>query len=200
MDGHAKAEHDYGTSSVAQRPFPYLRARANEGPLDLNKMSAEGHSMVDDRRTLLLLNITIPHHANFSVKTSTSYHLQGEIIRLEDDGTIAFDVEHNPENQPIAGHELVDLGPVKVDGIGRISSVEFTHRTRGRSFWELQLDHEHRGSRTDAIRVRYLVPVEDLDVPSNTNFRLGSRIGLIGYVVSLGRDGAVMTVQVGPFA
>ncbi|KAI7933343.1 hypothetical protein MJO29_016905 [Puccinia striiformis f. sp. tritici] len=109
-------------------------------------MSAEGHSMVDDRRTLLLLNITIPHHANFSVKTSTSYHLQGEIIRLEDDGTIAFDVEHNPENQPIAGHELVDLGPVKVDGIGRISSVEFTHRTRGRSFWELQLDHEHRVS------------------------------------------------------
>ncbi|POW17763.1 hypothetical protein PSHT_06279 [Puccinia striiformis] len=53
-----------------------------------------------------------------------------------------------------------------------------------------------KGTQYDSIRVWYLILVEDLDVPVNTVFCLGSRIYLGGHIISLGLGEAAMTVQV----
>ncbi|KAI7956602.1 hypothetical protein MJO28_003697 [Puccinia striiformis f. sp. tritici] len=175
---------------------PHLRARPNEGPLDLNRMSAEGHSNESNQMIPLVVNMTVPNKADFAVETGKSYSVEGELIRLEGEDTITFHIERGVNNRAIEGPELVDLGPIRVSGIGTIHKVLFVYRNADQSLWQLDVEHEHRGAQEDSIRVRYLIPVEDLDVPFNTVFCLGSRIYLGGHIVSLGFGEAVMTVQV----
>ncbi|KAH9473344.1 hypothetical protein Pst134EA_000417 [Puccinia striiformis f. sp. tritici] len=107
-------------------------------------MSAEGHSNQSNQRILLLVKMTVPHNADFAVETGKSYSLQGKMIRLEGEDTITFHVERGVNNQAILGPKLVDLGPVKVDGIGTINRVQLLYRNGDQSLWQLDVDHEHR--------------------------------------------------------
>ncbi|POW20198.1 hypothetical protein PSHT_03797, partial [Puccinia striiformis] len=69
------------------------------------------------------------------------------------------------EDRELTGPELVELGPVKATG---------------ERYWQVIGDHEHQGIQTNAVRVFFVISVNDLDVPSNTRFKLGTRIFLTG--------------------
>ncbi|POV95522.1 hypothetical protein PSTT_16172, partial [Puccinia striiformis] len=141
------------------------------------------------------INGTFPQRSCFRVRRGKSYALEGEIAKLHNGRTLIFHAERSAANIEIAGPQLVELGAVKVTGIGTIESLRHLIGTDEEPYWEIVVVHEHRGITEDAVRVCYIIPADELDVPANTRFRRCSRICLVGEIIEIGGGGNDLTVQ-----
>ncbi|KAI7935060.1 hypothetical protein MJO29_016323 [Puccinia striiformis f. sp. tritici] len=142
------------------------------------------------------INGTFPQRSCFRVRRGKSYALEGEIAKLHNGRTLIFHAERSAANIEIAGPQLVELGAVKVTGIGTIESLRHLIGTDEEPYWEIAVVDEHRGIIEDAVRVCYIIPADELDVPANTRLRRCSRICLVGEIIEIGGGGNDLTVQV----
>ncbi|POW17291.1 hypothetical protein PSTT_00698 [Puccinia striiformis] len=175
---------------------PYLRSVPNGGPLELNRVRADGGDGADDARKSIQVNVTFRQRSEFKLRSGKSYALEGEITQLDNNTTLIFHVERSAAIRELPGPELVDLGPVKVTGIGTIISVRYFYGDEEEPYWGIVVDHEHRGREDAAVQVSYIISADNLDVPPNTVFKLGTRICLVGNLVEVGGGLGTLTIKV----
>ncbi|KAI7939606.1 hypothetical protein MJO29_014342 [Puccinia striiformis f. sp. tritici] len=115
-----------------------------------------------------------------------TYNLEGTIQKWDDGATTAFHLEGNRNNQEVCAEEIIDLGPMTIGGIGSIA----------RASVKASGSNNRPMDRTRSVRVRYLLSVDELDVLLDTEFKIGSRIYLIGALDSVGPTTGIMVVNV----
>ncbi|KAH9466752.1 hypothetical protein MJO29_016680 [Puccinia striiformis f. sp. tritici] len=196
---------------------PYLRARPNLGPMEQSTVRAEGEGLHNGGKTIIPLTLTSAHSSGLDIIAGRTYNLEGLIHKCDDGITTAFHLEGSRANREVCTGEVIDLGPLTIGGVGSIAkaSVKFAGKNR-KPLWELIVVHGPMVStfnpgkctegshalcfskmdRTSSVRLRYLLSVDDLDVPLNTNFKIGSRIHLIGGLDSIGATTDLMVVNV----
>ncbi|KAI7933933.1 hypothetical protein MJO29_016647 [Puccinia striiformis f. sp. tritici] len=172
--------------TFASESGPHLRARPNASPLALYRLRADRQCLQDNKSYPIGLNLSLPYHGGFEVAAGRLYRLQGTIGKLDDETTTVLEIEQDGDNQEIADTELVELGPVTITGIGAIERATLLYSIPLElPVWELIVAHEGMRNSSAAVKVRYLLGVDSLDVPGNTVFgRLAYlpnwRIGLTG--------------------
>ncbi|POW22212.1 hypothetical protein PSHT_01509 [Puccinia striiformis] len=111
-----------------------------------------------------------------------TYNLEGTIQKWDDGATTAFHLEGNRNNQEVCAEEIIDLGPMTIGGIGSIARAS--------------VKASGSNNRPMSVWVRYLLSVDELDVLLDTEFKIGSRIYLIGALDSVGPTTGIMVVNV----
>ncbi|KAI9627634.1 hypothetical protein KEM48_012096 [Puccinia striiformis f. sp. tritici PST-130] len=147
-------------------------------------MRGQGERRGDGTFDSLPVNVTLAHLYRFDILPGHSYVLGGKVTKLDDGRTTVMHVDNSIEHRALPGGEVVEPGPIMISGTGVIMRVRYTNTKHGNG--------------DGRVKVRWLLAMGDMDIPYNTNFKLGTRIALAGRLEALGEPAGLVVVKVRP--
>ncbi|KNF04904.1 hypothetical protein PSHT_07746 [Puccinia striiformis] len=159
-------------------------------------MRGQGERRGDGTFDSLPVNVTLAHLYRFDILPGHSYVLGGKVTKLDDGRTTVMHVDNSIEHRALPGGEVVEPGPIMISGTGVIMRVRYTNTKHVENpTLEVLVSHDPSGNGDGRVKVRWLLAMGDMDIPYNTNFKLGTRIALAGRLEALGEPAGLVVVK-----